>query len=140
MTFHDLPFFNSVRSQSYEYLHDKTNYTIEQNIEWFIKTSPKFFIVTKDNTNIGYFRTSEWTDNTLMVGMDIATKYRGFGYAQEAYPLFISYLKTRNIDTIYLEVLDDNIRAKHIYDKLGFVVIDTNPHLETTTIKMKLEI
>ena len=140
MTIDDILFFNMVRSESHTYLHDQTNYTVEQNTDWFNNSNPKFFIVSVYNNDIGYFRTSEWTDNSLMVGMDIAIKYRGYGYAQKAYPTFISYLKKLNIKTIYLEVLEDNIRAKHIYDKLCFTVIDTKPHLGTNTIKMKLKI
>jgi len=140
MTIDDIPFFNIVRSQSYEYLHDSTNYTLEQNIEWFNKTNPKFFIVSVDGKDIGYFRTSDWTPISVMIGMDIDPKYRGNGYAQEAYRLFIKHLKCLGINTVYLEVLEYNTRAKHIYDKLGFIVTNIEPYKNTNTIKMKLDI
>jgi len=138
----DLPFFNEVRSHSSMFLHDKNNYTLEDNIKWFKSLESPFFMVEILNEDIGYFRTSNWINNTLYVGMDIHKKYRGLGYAKPSYLKFIKYLKKEfKIKTIFLEVLNSNKRAISIYNKLDFTIIGVETHDEVDkTIKMKLEL
>lgn len=119
----DIEFFLGVRNQSTEYLHNDTKFTIDEAMGWFKKTNPKFFIIELGTKPIGYFRTSNWdTENkTLYLGCDIHPNYRGFGFAQLAYKEFINVLFLEyKIETIQLEVLENNDRAKHIYQKLGF--------------------
>lgn len=138
----DLPFLNEVRSHSSMFLHDKNNYTLEDNIKWFQSLKSPFFVVEILNKNIGYFRTSNWSNNTLYIGMDIHKKYRGLGYAKPSYLKFIKYLKEEfKIKTIFLEVLSSNKRAINIYNKLDFTIISVKPYDKVdNTIKMKLEI
>ena len=138
----DLTFFNEVRGLSVDFLHDKTKYTLENNLTWFLNTNPKFFIVEVENHPIGYFRTSNWVDNTLYVGMDIHPKHRGLGYSIPSYKSFFNILKNDySIDCVFLEVLNTNNRAINIYNKLGFTIIDlliyNNNEL---SIKMKLKL
>lgn len=138
----DLPFFNEVRTHSSMFLHDKNNYTLEDNIKWFKSLESPFFIVEIEKEPIGYFRTSNWVNNTLYIGMDIHKKYRGLGYSTPSYVKFIKLLKDKfNINTIFLEVLTSNKRAINIYNKLDFTIIGVEPHDEVDkTIKMKLEL
>ena len=138
----DLPFFNEVRNHSYMFLHDKNDYTLEDNIEWFKSLKTPFFIVEIEKESIGYFRTSNWVNDTLYIGMDIHKKYRGLGYSTPSYVKFIKLLKDKfNINTIFLEVLTSNKRAINIYNKLDFTIIGVEPHDEVDkTIKMKLEL
>ena len=140
MKISDLKFFNSVRKESSQYLHDSTNFTIEENINWFIKYDPIYFILSNDNQDIGYFRTSNWNNNTVYLGLDIAGEYRGKGYARKAYNLMFDYLKKQNISTIFLEVLQTNKRAIHIYESLGFEITEIKQFKTTKSIKMKLNI
>lgn len=134
----DIPFFNKVRSESYKFLHDTTNYSFKQNLDWFTKSNPKYFIVSNNQVDIGYFRTSNWTLESIWLGLDIAEKYRGKGYAKQAYNSFIKYIKTLGIQEVYLEVLETNKRAKHIYEGLGFAEIGRTTFEKNTSIKMKL--
>lgn len=140
MKISDLRFFNKVRKQSSQYLHDSTNFTLEENINWFIKYDPIYFILSNDNQDIGYFRTSNWNNNTVYLGLDIAEEYRGKGYARKAYNLMFDYLKKQNISTIFLEVLQTNKRAIHIYESLGFEITEIKQFKTTKSIKMKLNI
>ena len=140
MKISDLRFFNKVRKQSSQYLHDSTNFTIEENINWFIKYDPIYFILSNDNQDIGYFRTSNWNNNTVYLGLDIEEEYRGKGYARKAYNLMFDYLKKQNISTIFLEVLQTNKRAIHIYESLGFEITEIKQFKTTKSIKMKLNI
>jgi RimJ/RimL family protein N-acetyltransferase len=140
MSINDIEFFNKVRNESVNFLHDNTKYSLEDNIKWFEKNKPRFFIVEVDNKPIGYFRTSNWVDHTLYIGMDIHPKYRGLGYAMPAYEIFIEKLKNKyDIKKIYLEVLTSNKRAINIYNKLNFTIIDLLPHnVNDKSIKMEL--
>jgi len=142
MVKNDLEFFNSVRVKSFMFLHDNTNYTLEDNIKWFETLKDPFYIVSIDGESIGYFRTSNWIDNSLYLGLDISIKHRGNGYAFKAYNLFFNKLKSSfNINKIYLEVLSSNKRAIHLYNKLNFTIIDVLPYSDNhKSIKMELKL
>ncbi len=137
----DLEFFNRVRNESCQYLHDKTEYTLEDNIKWFDTLEYPFFMVLVDNKRIGYFRTSNWVDGSLYIGMDIAREHRGNKYAVPAYKSMVEILKNNyGIKQILLEVLETNTRAIHIYKKLGFIEIDRFKYSDTEdSIKMELK-
>jgi len=125
MTIEDIDFFNEVRNLSTNFLHDKTKYSIEDNISWFKSTNPTYFIATDDGEKIGYIRTSNWKTDSVYVGMDIHPKYRGLGYANNLYELLFEKLKTEyKLSKVYLEVLTSNKRAINIYNKLNFTIID----------------
>ena len=142
LTISDLPILNKIRSESKEFLHDKNDYSLDDTINWFKKLKDPYFIVIHNNEKIGYFRTSNWKENSLYLGMDIGLEYRGNGYAIPAYKKMIIKLKEEyKISIIYLEVLETNLRAQHIYKKLGFKKIEILPYNSVeTSIKMKLEL
>lgn len=123
MKVEDLPFFLEVRNQSTEFLHNDTKFSLEDATKWFNETNPKFYMIQLGSKSIGYFRTSNWDsqNKSMYLGCDIHPNYRGFGFAQEAYNRFISELYIMfDLNNIKLEVLANNVRAKHIYTKLGF--------------------
>lgn len=138
----DLTFFNYIRNQSLEFLHDNTAYSLEDNLGWFRNNKPKFFILEINGDPIGYFRTSNWVETSLYIGMDIHPTFRGMGYAKPAYELFINKLKNEyKVNTIYLEVLNTNRRAINIYNKLGFTIIDLLSYSNNVkSVKMELKI
>ena len=142
LTDKDLIFFNRVRSQSREFLHDKSNYSLKQTEKWFKQLMWPYFIISIDGEKIGYFRTSNWKENSLYLGMDIDPKYRGNGYAIRAYTKMFDLLKKEyKIKLVFLEVLESNLRAHHIYKKLGFREIESIRYDKNeNSIKMKLEI
>lgn len=119
----NLPFFLEIRNQSTEFLHDDTKFSLEEATKWFNETNPRFYMIKLGTKSVGYFRTSNWDveNKTMYLGCDIHPNYRGFGFAQEAYNRFISELYIMfDINKIKLEVLANNVRARHIYTKLGF--------------------
>jgi RimJ/RimL family protein N-acetyltransferase len=121
----DLPFFSEVRNNcAIEFLHDSRLFTLEQTLEWFQNTNPNYYIIEYNNNKIGYFRTSKHNveENSIYIGCDIHTDYRGKGLAYESYLKFIPFLYEEfNVNTINLEVLSTNIRAKNLYKKIGFI-------------------
>lgn len=125
-TIKDIPFYNCVRNESAQYLHDPTQYTLPEAYEWFEKNKNPFFMYEIDNQAIGYFRTSEWVDNSCYVGMDIHKDYRGKKLAYNAYQRLFDYLGSKFfINKFYLEVLETNTRALNLYRKLGFTIINS---------------
>jgi RimJ/RimL family protein N-acetyltransferase len=72
---------------------------------------------------IGIFRVDniDLVNKSVMVGLDIAPKYRGRGISHQVYKHFIDHFFNEvGIQRIYLYVLETNEVAHHIYKKLGF--------------------
>lgn len=126
LVYDDLSFLNEVRNECAEiYLHDSRTFTLEQTIEWFIKTNPDFWNIWNNNERIGYFRTSNYSikNRNIYVGADLHKDYRGRGLAYESYCKFIPFLFNEfNLHKISLEVLETNQRGFNLYKKLGFKV------------------
>lgn len=144
MTVNDISFFNEVRNECSNFLHNKSKYTLEQSYQWFLKkgeTDP-FFIYEIEGIKIGYFRTSNWTKNSCYVGMDIHKDFRGKGFAKLAYNIFFEYIKNNYLDIkeLKLEVLKSNNIAYRLYKKIGFSEIKRYPYGDDISIIMQLKI
>lgn len=123
----DLPNFLEIRNLSREYLHDDREFSIEDCIKWFDEKNPVFFVIQIDDNMIGYFRTSNWKENSVYIGADIHPNFRGKGFGYYSYLKFIDFIsKNYGFDTLYLEVLSTNTRAINLYKKLGFQITDTS--------------
>lgn len=148
MTIDDIPFFIDIRNECCEFLHDNTQYAVEESRAWFQKNSPLFFVISYRNNDVGYFRTSEHSkeNRSIFIGADIHKDYRNKGIASAAYPVFIEYLREiMNINILFLDVLETNFRAIHLYNKLGFheiskTKISRNTGEEIGYIRMQLNI
>jgi RimJ/RimL family protein N-acetyltransferase len=120
----DLSFFCEIRNEcALEYLHNSRQFTIEESLIWFRETNPNFYLIEINGIKIGYFRTSNYdsVNKTIYIGCDIHVDYRGQGLAYKSYVKFIPFIfKEFNVDTINLEVLSTNERAKNLYKKIGF--------------------
>jgi len=126
ITIEDCDFILDIRNneETRKYLHNNIVLSKADFLKWFTETNPKWKIIYLDSMPIGYVRTSDIAVNSsIKIGMDIDLKYRNKGYAQEAYKLLFSDLLMQGFKKVWLEVLPTNIRAKHIYEKLGFVEI-----------------
>ncbi len=124
LTEKDLEFLCEVRNEcAPEYLHTSETYTLAQTKEWFKKTSPQFYLITRRGEKVGYFRTSNYSkDNkNIYIGADLHKDYRGKGLAYAAYMQFIPHLFEKlDLHKISLEVLATNNRAINLYKKVGF--------------------
>lgn len=124
----DLLFVNEVRNDCAElYLHDSRKFTIEETVNWYMTTNPKFWIIWNEDVRIGYFRTSNHSieDKTIYVGADIHKDYRGKGLGYKSYCKFLPCLfNYYDIESVLLEVLGTNKSAIALYEKLGFREIE----------------
>jgi len=131
MAAYDLSFFNEVRNECRFWLHDPTEYSLEQCQKWFNTMIPQFYIVERNGERIGYFRTSNWNreHHLVSIGADFHKDYRGKGYARPAYRAFMEKLLAEfAINTFFLEVLSHNVVARHLYERLGFVEFSSREH------------
>ena len=74
---------------------------------------------------VGMLRSDEWDriNRSVRIGIDIVPKYRGKGFASEAFGAFIDYLfKQQGMNRIWFLVAEGNKVAKKLYDKFGFKV------------------
>ena len=101
MQYEDLPFFNEVRNLSRDFLHDNSEYTLEETEAWFSSNKPSFFIVWKDFRQIGYFRTSNLStkNKNLYIGADLHPDFRGKGHGYSSYIEFINNVFEKTIHT-----------------------------------------
>ena len=116
----DLEFLIEIRNECHFFLHNASEFSLKNCKEWFQKTNPKFFIIENEGNPIGYFRTSDWTDNSCWVGGDLHKDFRGRGLMKTAYYKLFDYLKSINISIVYLSVLSFNEVAYNLYKNLGF--------------------
>ena len=65
LTVTDIPFFNTVRNECHQMLHNPQTYTLQESYKWFENNNNPFFIYQLENKPIGYFRTSNCLASTV---------------------------------------------------------------------------
>lgn len=125
LSINDLDFFISIRNEcANEFLHDSRIFTIDEAKKWFANSKPNYYIIRYNNVDIGYFRTSNYSqvNRNLYIGCDLHKDWRGRGLSYVSYLEFIPKLFHKfNLHKISLEVLSTNIVAYNLYKKIGFV-------------------
>ncbi len=113
-----------IRNLSRNFLHDNSEYSLENVREWFELTKPDWYIIQIDKEiPIGYFRLSNYSklNRNMYIGADLDPIFRGKGYAKQAYNEFIPFIFLEyNLHKLTLEVLSTNTIAINLYQKLGF--------------------
>lgn len=143
---HELPWFVEVRNSVREYLHDPRAFTVADAEEWFSRTSQRYFVILLDDVKVGYFRTrvDGGDPSRMLIGADVSLAYQGQGIASRAYPKFIRWMAdAMKIERFQLQVLPGNLRALHLYQKLGFQVTGcerASATSEVTNIHMELQL
>lgn len=119
----DFDFFITLRNSCVQYLHDSRIFTGLDAFAWFQINKSNYYIVEINSERAGYFRTSnlDLINKKVCIGMDLTEKYRGVGVAPILYRVLLKhYFETVGLNKVYLEVLATNVRAKKLYEKLGF--------------------
>ena len=111
-------------------LSDNRYVTASMQEVWFQKlqeSASSFRYVCREIDSedlIGVFRVDnlDTFNRSVMLGLDVAQKFRRNGYATEIYKFFIEYLfDKKNFHRLYLSTLSTNIAAQGLYKNLGFM-------------------
>ena len=78
------------------------------------------FVYEVEDEIRGYIIFSTVLDEVSLLNICIAPEYQKKGYAQGLLKWLISYVKEKNIKTLYLEVRSSNHAAIHLYESMGF--------------------
>lgn len=65
-------------------------------------------------------RGSNRSSHTADFGIAFSTKARGKGFARLLLEISFDYLKKNKVGLLYAQVVEDNLRARRFYEKLGF--------------------
>ena len=119
------------------HLHDANQYSQSQTESWLRTlpaTSKRFSVFEWENTPqtppligafIGLVRIDriDSVNRNCMIGLDLVPDHRGKGLSGKVYAWLLDYLFNQlNMHMLYLEVLESNTRAQHVYERLGFHV------------------
>jgi ribosomal protein S18 acetylase RimI-like enzyme len=118
LTKDNLPFLLEIRNDdsTRKYLENNSIFTLEECQKWFSSTNPEWYIISHNNTKVGYIRSTPNGE----VGVDIHPDFRRKGYARKAYE---EYLRYRKFATLW--VFEDNFALK-LYTDLGFTSTGIN--------------
>ncbi len=119
------------------HLHDANQYDESQTEHWLrhLPTTSKRYSVFLWNNSpnsppeigpfVGLVRIDriDAVSRNCMIGLDLVPEYRSKGLSTKVYAWLLDYLfRQLNMHMLYLEVLDANTRAQHVYERLGFHV------------------
>jgi diamine N-acetyltransferase len=113
-----------------EVLYNLTNpqpITLESHMKWWksieCSNTQKRFIFTINDQPIGLSKIIDidYNNNNCMLGADIHKDFRGMGYAKILWGCMLEYcFESLKLHRVGLTTAVYNIRAQHIYKKLGF--------------------
>jgi len=132
----DLEFLVEIRNECRNFLHNASEFSLEDCKEWFKNFSPKFYIIESDGTRIGYFRTSDWQQDSCWIGGDLHKDFRGKGLMKSSYFELFEHLRSLNVKTVFLSVLSFNEVAFNLYEKLGFQTTSITDFCQVGTNKI----
>ncbi|NOH55541.1 GNAT family N-acetyltransferase [Vibrio coralliilyticus] len=127
----DLDWLKNLRNNSTTWKNLETVVPLSMNLQnnWFKKlnetSSSEYFVFTNENDeNIGLVRITDidYVNRKACIGLDINIEYRGKKLAVIGYNLIFDYLfNYKNMNRLFLFVIETNIIAINLYNKIGFV-------------------
>lgn len=120
----DLEAFRNIRNEASRFLHDERVFSEKEVYNWWYNlsdTGTQYYpVVSYHDGVIGYFRVHHY-ETEIEIGLDLAKDHRNKKLGQFLYRRMISWLILNHRKPIIsLYVRDDNPRAIHLYEKLGF--------------------
>lgn len=80
-----------------------------------------------DYKPVGFIIASHVADEGEILTLAIAPQERRKGYARLLVETFVDEEKHRGLEKVFLEVIETNTSAIHLYDSLGFEVVTKRP-------------
>ena len=113
-----------------------------EHVKWFnttlVKSSVLFFILICKEQEVGLIRIDLELDNTAIINYSIAEKYRGLGYGKQILHLAETELYERFKNKYMLKALvkENNISSQVAFERLGYILQNTNRDIFKTYIKI----
>jgi diamine N-acetyltransferase len=119
------------------HLHDSQQYNAVQTEHWLRHlpaASKRYSVFAWQNAPQTPAETGEFiglvridridsVNRNCAIGLDIVPAFRGQGLSTKVYDWLLDYLFNQlNMHLVFLEVLESNVRAQHIYERIGFRV------------------
>lgn len=114
----------------------------QEHVKWFnanlVKSSVLFFIMMCKEQEVGQIRIDLELDNTAIINYSIAEKYRGLGYGKQILHLAETKLYERFKNKYMLKALvkENNISSQVAFERLGYILQNTNKDIFRTYIKI----
>lgn len=83
----------------------------------------KFYTVSVDKNIIGFISFDIIYERAELININIKKEYENNGYGSALLSFLFEYLKSKNIESITLEVRINNYNAIHLYEKFGFIKV-----------------
>ena len=100
---------------------EKDSYSLE-TISAMMSADNAYTLVVEDNDKvIGYINFSIAIDEAELIKIVVDSNYRRQGIASGLISKALEYLQNNGVKIVFLEVRVDNIPAKNLYEKTGFV-------------------
>ena len=118
----DIDNANIVHKLDSEYEHDK--YSLD-TIKSSLKQDTGFnLLVWLEDEAVAYASFNVVYDEVELLKIVVSQNHRRQGIARKLMEFAIDNLKSINVKTMYLEVRRNNIPAKSLYEKMGFIKIN----------------
>lgn len=117
---------------------DLEQYSVEQKISWFEKTSQYpygIFVITKEYNTIGYFYFSPWREgrkallSVAEISFYLSQSYRNKGYGNFIIQSALKEAKENRIKSLIAVLLDINTRSKKLLEKFNFTIVGEIPEI-----------
>jgi ribosomal protein S18 acetylase RimI-like enzyme len=117
-----IAFFDSLSPQSRRLFlpHQTTIPVIRRRIERSMLGEDLVYLAWDGQTVAGYFFLWNFADPVSLLGIGIADNYQGLKLGQQFMAILIEDARQGNRDGIELTTMQDNDRAFHVYQKMGF--------------------
>lgn len=105
-----------------------------------LKLGRQFFLLMSGSVVVGSIGMMIYEDNTVdLYNFGIFPKYQGKGYGQQALMSVVQYVNNQNPQTteIYIQVHKTNQKAQHIYESMGFKIVETREETYLMVLKNK---
>lgn len=131
----DLEWIRQLRNDRETYIHlaDPWPVTSHDQVKWLESLSRKdrIYFAACDRLSripVGLVRMDaiDLVNRSARIGADVIGEYRRRGYGSAIYRVLTAYcFETLGLNRLWLEVLETNKPAQHLYFKMGFVVEGT---------------
>ena len=136
--FADVERVRQIRNTCREYMTRDTHEISEQEqLHWWCARKPdlRLFLFRLGDKDVGYGLTRE-EEGALVVSGGLLPDYRGFGVGHALFRLLVLTGHPRGRYTCRLEVQEDNLPARTVYEAIGFREMRHEDHVITMELTL----